>query len=141
MFKLIKSFFSSPRHKSSPYTPHRIKQININELYFKISVGETIMTIRAYFHYIELGHAYIILENSEKAKLADIILLENYIGMGIGSKLLEKVINECSARGIKSIYGTMVGEKDKLIKFYGKFGFEIHEDNIELLIQRPITTT
>ncbi|HDN4684894.1 TPA: GNAT family N-acetyltransferase [Salmonella enterica subsp. enterica serovar Ball] len=136
--------FGRRGHTLSQYRGQRIKSFNINEMYFDVDFHEfpddSFMKIRAYFHDIELGHASITIKNS-KANLNDIIIFENNRGVGIGTKLLEKVINECSDRGVKSIHGWMAGEKDKLIKFYGKFGFEIHEDNMELLIQRPITTT
>lgn len=50
---------------------------------------------------------------------------KNYQSRGIGSKLLKEVIAYSREIGAVSIYGSLVGHKDLLGKWYSRHGFEV----------------
>ncbi len=99
----------------------------------------------------KIAHAKVSIYETE-AKLADIYVKENIkikwpsfcpiffrtVNLrrrGVGSELLEAVIGECLARGVKSISGTMKGDEQVLPYFYQKSGFKINGKQICLALQ------
>lgn len=94
-----------------------------------------------------LGHAHISLNDSE-AILADIIIRSFtvplipfipflkrkvcYRNKGVGTKLLQKVIELCKSSGITVISGNVHGETDRLERWYSKNGFKVNGNNISL---------
>lgn len=57
----------------------------------------------------------------------------NYRNKGIGSALLDEVINFCKEERVASIYGEAKGEIESLRRWYKQKGFELDEvDNIQL---------
>ncbi|HDT3001116.1 TPA: GNAT family N-acetyltransferase, partial [Proteus mirabilis] len=52
--------------------------------------------------------------------------------LGIGNILLKNIIIYCKKNRIKTLSGKMVGDIDKLKKFYTSHGFHISEDNIDI---------
>lgn len=72
--------------------------------------------------------------DTDKIKLADIIVLDRYRDLGVGSKLLKSAIIYAKPVEINKIYGVMVGDIFRLEKFYRSFGFNILGKNIELNI-------
>lgn len=78
--------------------------------------------------------------DTDKIKLADIIVLNRYRNLGIGSKLLENAIAYTKSIGINKIYGSMIGDISRLEKFYRSLGFKISGKNIELDVNITPTT-
>ena len=94
-----------------------------------------------------LGHAHISLHDSE-AILADIIISSFtihlipfipflkrkvcYRNKGVGTKLLQKVIELCNSSGISVLSGNMHGETDRLARWYSKNGFMVNGNHISL---------
>ncbi|KAF2575826.1 hypothetical protein F2Q70_00006303 [Brassica cretica] len=52
-------------------------------------------------------------------------VLAPYRGIGIGSKLLNHVLDICTKQNISEIYLHVQTNNEDAIKFYKKFGFEI----------------
>ncbi len=53
-------------------------------------------------------------------------MARNYQSRGIGSKLLEEVIDYSREIGAVSIHGTLVGHKDLLARWYSRYGFVVN---------------
>ena len=69
------------------------------------------------------------LPNSQlwEAKNFGIVIQEEYQGLGVGTKLMEKIINISVANGIRKINLTVLAENETAIRLYKKFGFEIEK--------------
>lgn len=107
----------------------------VNQIEFLINnTNNKYIFYKVMYNGIKIGNLYLIKKekDEDKIKLADIIIFDEYRNLGIGRKLLENAINFVSSIGIKQIYGVMVGDIDRLEKFYQSFGFEISGKNIKL---------
>jgi hypothetical protein len=99
----------------------------------------------------KVGHAHLSVNNNI-ATLADIVtnsfsvpyfsmlpfLRQKicYRNKGVGSKLLEKVIDLCKSSGISDLKGDMHGEIDRLESWYSLYGFTITRNQITLRFDR-----
>lgn len=98
------------------------------------NANNNLIIFKVMFNGFQIGNLNLVKEknNIDRIKLADIIILDKYRNLGIGKKLLENAINFLPSIGINKIYGIMVGDTDKLERFYQSFGFKISGKNIEL---------
>ena len=65
--------------------------------------------------------------------LKNIVVSQNYRNRGIGTALLEAVINYCKVQRVTSIHGEARGEMKALRKWYQNNGFKMDcVDNIEI---------
>jgi L-amino acid N-acyltransferase YncA len=53
-----------------------------------------------------------------------IYIAEQYRGKGIGSKLLQRAIDECPNLDIKTLLGFIFGHNEPSLKLFSRFGFE-----------------
>lgn len=68
--------------------------------------------------------------------LKKIEVRQNYRNLGVGSALLEEIINFCQEERISAIYGEAKGDMDTLRRWYRGKGFQLDAvDNIRLSIQ------
>jgi len=80
-----------------------------------------------------VGFAYLCklckLPNSQLwgAKNFGIIIQEEYQGLGVGTKLMEKIIDIGVANDIRKINLTVLTDNEAAIRLYQKFGFEIEK--------------
>lgn len=88
----------------------------------------------------QVGKAFLAI-NGERARLIDINVYRrkghwsktppfymrsvNYQNKGIGTDLLERVIEVCSAENVRSLEGVMYGDIDRLRPWYEQHGFRI----------------
>ena len=72
---------------------------------------------------------YVLDRNNESAEFA-IVVADAWQGRGIGSHLLRKLIDVARRRGLKRLYGDVLGTNRPMLEFVRKLGFtlERHED-------------
>lgn len=74
------------------------------------------------------GHLYFICskDKNEPVLLGDICLEKPIRNLGLGSKIMKFFLDYVEQNGYKTVTGNLVGEREKLIRFYTRFGFTIH---------------
>ncbi|XP_009458825.1 PREDICTED: N-alpha-acetyltransferase 50 [Nipponia nippon] len=132
---------SSSRIELGDVTPHNIKQLKrLNQVIFPVSyndkfykdvleVGE--LAKLAYFNDIAVGAVCCRVDHSQNQKRLYIMTLgclAPYRRLGIGTKMLNHVLNICEKDGtFDNIYLHVQISNESAIDFYRKFGFEIIE--------------
>lgn len=121
-------------------TPHNIKQLKrLNQVIFPVSyndkfnkdvleVGE--LAKLAYFNDIAVGACTIgwIIHRIKRLYIMKLGCLAPYQKLGIGTKMLNHVLNICGKDGtFDNIYLHVQISNESAIDFYRKFGFEIIE--------------
>jgi len=75
-----------------------------------------------------IGYAFLKLRNRTQNKyfVADlgIVVMDDYQGKGLGSKLLESLINMAKDKHINAIYLTVLKSNSNAVKIYQKYGFK-----------------
>ncbi|XP_074665343.1 N-alpha-acetyltransferase 50 isoform X1 [Strix aluco] len=131
----------SSRIELGDVTPHNIKQLKrLNQVIFPVSyndkfykdvleVGE--LAKLAYFNDIAVGAVCCRVDHSQNQKRLYIMTLgclAPYRRLGIGTKMLNHVLNICEKDGtFDNIYLHVQISNESAIDFYRKFGFEIIE--------------
>lgn len=77
-----------------------------------------------YFVFVTDGGFGAAMVNYDSADLLDIAVLENMRGQGIGSALMQFLLDECKRRGVKEIFLEVRTTNEGAIALYTKFGFE-----------------
>ncbi|XP_074157321.1 N-alpha-acetyltransferase 50 isoform X1 [Sminthopsis crassicaudata] len=132
---------SGSRIELGDVTPHNIKQLKrLNQVIFPVSyndkfykdvleVGE--LAKLAYFNDIAVGAVCCRVDHSQNQKRLYIMTLgclAPYRRLGIGTKMLNHVLNICEKDGtFDNIYLHVQISNESAIDFYRKFGFEIIE--------------
>ncbi|MEC5509951.1 GNAT family N-acetyltransferase [Klebsiella oxytoca] len=93
---------------------------------------DNLIHIHVLMNGIKIGYLYLTRVTKERIKLADILVYDHYQGLGFGNKLIKEAIKLAQERGVKEIYGTMLGDTDMLTYFYRKHNFEIHDSELSL---------
>jgi len=72
---------------------------------------------------------YVLERNNQSAEFA-IVVADAWQGCGIGKRLLAKLIDIARRRGLKRLYGDVLGTNRPMLEFVRKLGFtlERHED-------------
>ena len=72
---------------------------------------------------------YVLDADNESAEFA-IVVADSWQGRGIGTRLLRKLIDVARRRGLKRLYGDVLGMNRPMLDFVRKLGFtlERHED-------------
>jgi ribosomal protein S18 acetylase RimI-like enzyme len=78
-------------------------------------------SISVYHGFILIGFGRIISDGIHHALIVDLIIHPDYQGKGLGSRLLEKLVQKCKEQNVRDIQ--LFAAKDKF-EFYEKFGFE-----------------
>ncbi|XP_075448966.1 N-alpha-acetyltransferase 50 isoform X1 [Ascaphus truei] len=137
----LKVRWESSRIELGDVTPHNIKQLKrLNQVIFPVSyndkfykdvleVGE--LAKLAYFNDIAVGAVCCRVDHSQNQKRLYIMTLgclAPYRRLGIGTKMLNHVLNICEKDGtFDNIYLHVQISNESAIDFYRKFGFEIIE--------------
>nr|CAG4644334.1 EOG090X0ED2 [Lepidurus arcticus] len=122
-------------------TPHNIKQLKrLNQVVFPVSYNDKFykdileageLAKLAYYNDIVVGAVCCridVIEGSRKLYIMTLGCLAPYRRRGIGTKMLEHVLNVVEKDGnIDSIFLHVQVNNDSAIDFYKKFGFEIVE--------------
>ncbi|OVA00521.1 GNAT domain [Macleaya cordata] len=106
--------------------------VRYNDKYYADALASGEFTKLAYYSDICVGSIACRLEKKDggAARVVYIMtlgVLAPYRELGIGSKLLNHVIDLCSKQNISEIYLHVQTNNDDAINFYKKFGFEITE--------------
>ncbi|KAK9149752.1 hypothetical protein Scep_008509 [Stephania cephalantha] len=108
--------------------------VRYNDKYYSDAIAAAEFTKLAYFSDICVGAIACRLEKAENGAIRVYIMtlgvLAPYRGLGIGTKLLNHVLDLCPKRNILDIYLHVQTNNEDGINFYKKFGFEI-TDTIE----------
>jgi acetyltransferase len=72
---------------------------------------------------------YVLDKDNESAEFA-IVVADSWQGRGIGSRLLKKLIEVARRRGVKRLYGEILGANRPMLEFVRKLGFKLerHQD-------------
>ena len=106
--------------------------------------GGGFISLKARYKGYPAGYARIAI-NGDRAELADVQVYcrpghwsrwppfyyrsVNYRERGIGTRLLDKVLDICQAQGVSWLEGKMHGDVDQLTRWYGRHGFRIGPGN------------
>ncbi|XP_039066394.1 N-alpha-acetyltransferase 50-like [Hibiscus syriacus] len=105
--------------------------VRYNEKYYADALASGEFTKLAYYSDICVGSIACRLEKKEGGAICVYIMtlgvLAPYRGLGIGTKLLNHVLELCLKQHILEIYLHVQTNNEDAIKFYKKFGFEITE--------------
>ncbi|KAE8711246.1 N-alpha-acetyltransferase 50 [Hibiscus syriacus] len=105
--------------------------VRYNEKYYADALASGEFTKLAYYSDICVGSIACRLEKKEGGAICVYIMtlgvLAPYRGLGIGTKLLNHVLELCLKQHIPEIYLHVQTNNEDAIKFYKKFGFEITE--------------
>ena len=112
----------------------------------EIFLSENAWTLVAFINGKKAGHLHIC-RSEDVAEIADIVVSEyktyrfnllpvfkktvSFRNQGVGTALLKEAIELCRKSHIKVIKGNIVGDTDRLIKWYRKNNFEVN-DNLEI---------
>ena len=72
---------------------------------------------------------YVLETNNQSAEFA-IVVADAWQGRGIGRRLLAKLIDIARRRGLRRLYGDILGTNRPMLEFVRKLGFKLerHED-------------
>lgn len=76
----------------------------------------------------KIAHVQCVMNADDQTMLiGDLIVDEKYRNRGIGSKLLEEIMQIAKNLGVVEVYGNIssVDDTERLFTFYGKRGFEV----------------
>ncbi|KAH1074016.1 hypothetical protein J1N35_026344 [Gossypium stocksii] len=115
-----------------------LKKLNIalfpvryNDKYYADALASGKFTKLAYYSDIYVGSIACRLEKNEGGAIRVYIMklgvLAPYRGLGIGTRLLNHVLDLCSKQNIPEIHLHVQANNEDAINFYKKFGFEITE--------------
>lgn len=82
--------------------------------------------ISIYYSNVLIGFGRIIADGVHHALIVDLIIHPDYQGKGLGSELLDRLVNKCKDHNIRDIQ--LFAAKGKF-EFYEKFGFEKRPSN------------
>ncbi|CAL5321430.1 unnamed protein product [Camellia sinensis] len=103
--------------------------VRYNDKYYADALASGEFTKLAYYSDICVGAIACRLEKKESGAVRVYIMtlgvLAPYRGLGIGTKLLNHVLDLCSKQNIGEIYLHVQTNNEDAISFYKKFGFEI----------------
>ncbi|KAJ7966137.1 N-alpha-acetyltransferase 50 [Quillaja saponaria] len=116
----------------------QLKKLNValfpvryNEKYYADALASGEFTKLAYYSDICVGGIACRLEKKEGGAVCVYIMtlgvLAPYRGLGIGTRLLNHVLDLCSKQNISEVYLHVQTNNEEAISFYKKFGFEITE--------------
>ncbi|CAH9131581.1 unnamed protein product [Cuscuta epithymum] len=105
--------------------------VRYNDKYYTDALASGEFTKLAYYSDICVGAIACRIEKKEGGAVRVYIMtlgvLAPYRGLGVGSKLLNHVLDLCAKQCISEIYLHVQTNNDDAIKFYKNFGFEITE--------------
>ncbi|KAL0297311.1 UNVERIFIED_CONTAM: N-alpha-acetyltransferase 50 [Sesamum radiatum] len=105
--------------------------VRYNDKYYADALASGEFTKLAYYCDICVGSIACRLEKKEGGAVRVYIMtlgvLAPYRGLGVGSKLLNHVLDLCMKQNIGEVYLHVQTNNEDAIKFYKKFGFEITE--------------
>lgn len=102
--------------------------VNYNEKYYKDALEAGELARLAYYNDVVVGSVCCRLEQADNERLLYIMTLGclfTYRRLGIGTTMLEHVLDYASKKGIDNIYLHVQINNQGAIDFYKKFGFEI----------------
>ena len=70
-------------------------------------------------------------EYADSGEIISMYLLPEYVGLGYGGKLMEKVLNELKKKGFSKVFLWVLEENGRALNFYRKFGFEFSGDFLD----------
>ncbi|KAL9233900.1 hypothetical protein vseg_008835 [Gypsophila vaccaria] len=114
----------------------QLKKLNVtlfpvryNDKYYSDALSSADFTKLAYYNDICVGAIACRVEKKDTGAVSVYIMtlgvLAPYRGLGIGTKLLNHVIELCSKQNISELYLHVQTNNEDAINFYKKFGFEI----------------
>ncbi|KAL2316533.1 hypothetical protein Fmac_030409 [Flemingia macrophylla] len=106
--------------------------VRYNDKYYDDALASGEFTKLAYFSDICVGAIACRLEKKEgggqfRVYIMTLGVLAPYRGLGIGTKLLNHVLDLCSKENFSEVYLHVQTNNEDAINFYKKFGFEITE--------------
>jgi acetyltransferase len=72
-----------------------------------------------------VGVVRLLVDNNQQSGEFAILVADDFHNSGLGWKFMETLINIGRAKGLKSIYGTVLADNSRMLKLMKEFGFAI----------------
>jgi len=82
----------------------------------------------------EVGVVRLILEPGRKRGEFAIVMSDEYQGKGLGTKMMDMLIEIAQEKGLESIYGIIMGENKKMLRLAQRMGFELKHSEEGILV-------
>jgi acetyltransferase len=81
-----------------------------------------------------IGVARYVADRDDRAAEFAIVVADPWQGRGIGARLLRKLVEVARSRGLKRLYGDILGTNRRMLDFVRKLGFQLqrHPDDATL---------
>ncbi len=88
----------------------------------------------------ELGVSRLILEPGRKRGEFAVVVTDEYQGQGLGTKLIDMLIEIATEKNLESIYGLIQPENSVMIRLCEKMGFTIKRSVEEVIANLNLTS-
>jgi acetyltransferase len=78
---------------------------------------------------IEIGVSRLIIDPGKKRGEFAVVVADDYQGKGLGTKLVDMLIEFAREKGLDTIYGTVMSENIKMIQLCEKLGFTVKREH------------
>ena len=112
----------------------QVRLADKNDTDFCVSLAERVLNAGSavldyikgdcYFVFVTDGGFGAVMVNCDTADLLDIAVEPDMQRQGIGSRLMQFMVDECVSRGIKEIFLEVRATNQSAVALYKKFGFE-----------------
>ena len=86
-----------------------------------------------------IGVARYVLDKNEPAAEFAVVVADTWQGRGIGGRLLGKLIDIARRRGVKRLYGDILGTNRPMLEFVRKLGFRLEHHDDPTLTRATLT--
>ncbi len=87
----------------------------------------------------EIGVGRLILEPGRKRGEFAVVVADEYQRKGLGTKLIDMLIEIANEKGLESIYGIILPENEVMIRLCEKMGFSIKRSREEVIATLNLT--
>lgn len=84
---------------------------------------------------IEIGVSRLILESNRKRGEFAVVIADKYQGKGLGTKLVDMLIEVAREKGVEVIYGVVMSENLKMINLCESLGFTTHRKQDDVIVE------
>ncbi len=88
---------------------------------------------------IEIGVSRLIIDPGKKRGEFAVVVADNYQSKGLGTKLVDMLIEFAREKGMDTIYGTVMGENVKMIQLCEKLGFTTRREHENVLAELKLS--
>lgn len=87
---------------------------------------------------VEIGVGRLVLQQNRRRGEFAVVVADKYQDKGLGTKLVDMLINWAEEKGLESIYGIILPENRRMIQLSEKLGFRIETRPEEVFVELPL---